>query len=144
MHFRVRKRSGRGLGALQAPGRLTWRWQRPRGRRLEFRRPGCSRPGDPRPSSPRPSRPTPASAGPACAAPETRPSGLGRAHRHLSHQKPPPRCWPRGGTRRSAPQEARTRGAEGLCRKCSPGARLVGEGYAQTLRGKFPNSASTH
>lgn len=43
--------------------------------------------------------------------------------------KPSPGCWPRDGTRTSAspaPQEARARGTGGLCRECSPGARLAG------------------
>lgn len=126
-----------GLGALEAPGWLTWRWQRPTGRRPGSWRPGCFRLGSPPP---------------VLTQAQPHHSGLGRS-RLRSHRaqtfragpgaqppmppKPPSGCWPPGGTCRSAPQGVRTRGAGGLCRKCSTGARLVGEGYVQTLGGEI-------
>lgn len=122
-----------GLGALEAPGWLTWRWQRPTGRRPGSWRPSCFRLGSPRPSSPKPSRPTPASAGPACAATGPRPSGLGRAHSHLCHQsRPPSGCWPPGGTCRSAPQGVRT--LQKVLARGSAGRRGL---RADTRRGNF-------
>lgn len=128
------------MGAIGAPHGLTWWQQRQIGPRPESWQPCCARPGAPRPSSPWPSRPTPAWAGPACAALGPRPSGLGRAHRHLSHQSyrlgAGPRMGPVDLRLPLLPQEARARGTGGLCRKCSPGARLAGGEYEQTLEGE--------
>lgn len=121
-----------GLGALEAPGWLTWRWQRPTGRRPGSWRPGCFRLGSPRPSSPKPSRPTPASAGPACAATGPKPSGLGRAHSHLCHQSHHPGAGLREGPADLRPRCRRT--LQKVLDRSSAGRRGL---HADTRRGNF-------
>jgi hypothetical protein len=145
-HFRVRKRSGGGVGTIGAPRGLTWRRQRRMGRRQNFWQPRSSRPGAPRLFSPWPSRPTPARAGPACAALGPGPSGLGRAHRHLSHQSHRP-----GAGLGTGPAllclplpRKRERGAqEGSAESAHQGLGWHEGSSSRHLKGKLPNFAAT-
>lgn len=129
------------MGTIGAPRELTWRKQRRMGRRSGSWPSRRSRPGAPRPSSPWPSRPTPAWAGPACAALGPRPSGLGWAHRHLSHQSHRP-----GAGLGRDPQicaHPGSQGGGGSAESVRQGLGWLEGSRSRHLKGKLPNFAAT-